>query len=230
MTDSRDFGPDLARLEEVDLLRTLRAIDGPQDPWITVDGQRVLGMCSNNYLGLANDPRLVAAARATLDSEGLGAGASRLVSGSMAAHRKAESVLASFVIQPESVLFSSGYAANVGTLQALASHDDLIISDTLNHASLIDGCRLSRATTHVYTHCDPDHVRALLSEHRHKHARAFIVTDALFSMDGDRARLHNYASSPIGLTRSCSSTKRTRSAYLDLRVADFVPNKTSSPT
>lgn len=177
----------LARLEAEHLLRSPLEIDGTQGPELVIGGRSVLCLCSNNYLGLANHPELIRAAEEALAREGLGAGASRLISGTMRSHRDAETELARFVGMPSALLFSSGYAANVGTLQALATRADVIFSDELNHASLIDGCRLSRATVHRYRHGDPAHLESLLRAHRHEGATAFIVSDALFSMDGDRA-------------------------------------------
>ncbi|MFW6051736.1 MAG: 8-amino-7-oxononanoate synthase [Myxococcota bacterium] len=176
-------------MEAAGLLRQPRQVDGRQGPRLVADGRDVLCFCSNNYLGLADHPALLEAAHAALDREGLGAGASRLISGTMRAHRLAEDRLATMVGAEASLLFSTGYAANTGVLSALAGRDDVIFSDALNHASLIDGCRLSRASVHVYRHRDPAHLQSLLEAHRPRFRRALIVTDALFSMDGDRAPL-----------------------------------------
>ena len=178
---------DIDALRTAGLWRAPRQVTGPQGPEITVDGKQVLCLSSNNYLGLANHPELIKAATETFQTEGVGSGASRLITGSMSAHLELESALASYLIHSEAILFSSGYAANVGTLQALANKDDLILSDRLNHASLIDGARLSRAHVEVYEHVDCEHVRVLLQEHRARFRRAFVVSDGLFSMDGDRA-------------------------------------------
>jgi 8-amino-7-oxononanoate synthase len=161
---------------------------------LIVDGRDVLCLCSNNYLGLAGDPRLAEAIRAGLDEEGIGSGASRLISGSMAGHRRAEEALARFVGRPAAALFSTGYACNVGVVQALVGRDDLIFSDILNHASLIDGARLSRATIVVYRHNDPADLRRKLQKHRHEGRAALIMTESLFSMDGDLAPLGDLAS------------------------------------
>ncbi len=179
----------LAELQAKNLRRTLRRIDGPQGPWVELEGRRVLGFCSNNYLGLADHPDLLEAARLSLETDGLGAGASRLVSGTMQAHAAAEAALAEHFASEAALLFSTGYAANVGTLSALAGPGDLLLSDALNHASLIDGCRLSRAETVVYRHRDPNHLEDQLKAHRGKARQAFIVTDSVFSMDGDEAPL-----------------------------------------
>ncbi|TNF62910.1 MAG: 8-amino-7-oxononanoate synthase [Deltaproteobacteria bacterium] len=164
-------------------------MSGPQGPEIEIAGRRVLCFCSNNYLGLANHPALAEASQAAVRTDGVGAAASRLITGTMDAHQDAELACADFLGAPAVALFSTGYAANVGTLQALVGPGDAIFSDALNHASLIDGCRLSRAEVHVYSHRDVDHLDSLLRQHRSRARRALIVTDALFSMDGVRAPL-----------------------------------------
>ncbi len=174
----------LADLDAAGLLRRPLAIEGPQGPEIDIDGRRVLCLCSNNYLGLAEDPAIAAAVDESIQRDGVGAGASRLITGTMAAHLEAEEALADFVGAPAAVLFSSGYAANVGTVQALTGEGDVVFSDALNHASLIDGARLSKAEVHVFSHRDLDHLQALLREHRPGKRRALVVTDGLFSMDG----------------------------------------------
>jgi len=181
----------LSELEAAGLLRRPLRISGPQGPEVRIDGRPVLCFCSNNYLGLANHPTLVAASEAATHGEGVGAAASRLITGTMDAHRDAEVAYADFVGTPAAVLFSTGYAANVGTVQALAGPGDVVFSDTLNHASLIDGCRLSRAKVYVYAHRDAEHLESLLREHRLRSRRALIVTDSLFSMDGTTAPLRD---------------------------------------
>lgn len=184
--DSRER---LAQLEARGLLRQPRLVSGAQGASLVVDGRELLCFSSNNYLGFADHPALAAAGVAALSTAGSGAGASRLISGNMSAHEEAETALAAYVGQPAARLFSSGYAANVGSLQALAEPGDVLFSDSLNHASLIDGCRLSRARVERYRHADLAHLRDLLVAQRSKAHRAFIVTDALFSMDGDVAPL-----------------------------------------
>jgi 8-amino-7-oxononanoate synthase len=183
----------LNTLEKTGLRRYPPTIAGAQGPVVRVAGREVLCFCSNNYLGLAGHPQVQAAVRAALQAEGCGSGASRLISGTMNVHREAEAALAGFVGQPDAVLFSAGYAANVGTLQALLGPEDAVFSDALNHASLIDGCRLSRARVHVYRHGDADHLAELLASHRQKARRALVLTDSLFSMDGDVAPLPRLA-------------------------------------
>jgi len=182
----------VSELEAAGLLRRPLQISGPQGPEVDIDGQRVLCFCSNNYLGLADHPALVDAL-ASAQGEGVGAAASRLISGTMDAHRDAEVAYADFLGTPAAVLFSTGYAANVGTVQALAGTGDIIFSDALNHASLIDGCRLSRANVRVYAHRNVDHLGSLLREHRPRAGRALIITDSLFSMDGVIAPLREIA-------------------------------------
>ncbi|MGB5501954.1 MAG: 8-amino-7-oxononanoate synthase [Polyangiales bacterium] len=184
----------LSELEASGLLRTPLRISGPQGPEVLIDGKPVLCFCSNNYLGLANHPAIVAAAEASLRIDGVGASASRLITGTMDAHREAESAFAEFLGAPSAALFSTGYAANLGTIQALVGPGDLVFSDALNHASLIDGCRLSRARIHVYAHRSPSDLESLLERHRAKGRRALVVTDSLFSMDGVTAPLAEIAS------------------------------------
>jgi 8-amino-7-oxononanoate synthase len=183
----------LAQLEAAGLLRRPVRISGPQGPEIEIDGHRVLCLCSNNYLGLADHRTIVAASEASARQDGVGAGASRLITGTMGAHEEAELAFAEFIEAPAAALFSTGYAANVGTVQALVGPGDAVFSDELNHASLIDGCRLSRATVHVYSHRDVQQLESLMREHRPRAGRALIITDSLFSMDGVRAPLRDLA-------------------------------------
>jgi 8-amino-7-oxononanoate synthase len=181
------FAAELARLRAAGLERGLRPIDGAQDTAILVGGRRVLSLCSNNYLGLANHPEVVEAAVGAVRAVGVGAGASRLISGSMRFHHRLEEHLAAFKRTAACLLFSSGYHANLGVIPALVGAGDAVFSDALNHASLIDGCRLSRAAVHVYPHRD---VATLAERLRTAPARRrLIVTDSLFSMDGDAAPL-----------------------------------------
>jgi 8-amino-7-oxononanoate synthase len=179
----------LSDLESAGLLRRPLRISGPQGPEVEINGAKVLCFCSNNYLGLASHPAIAAASAASPANDGVGAAASRLITGTMDAHLDAEAACADFVNTRAAALFSSGYAANVGTIQALVGAGDAIFSDALNHASLIDGARLSRANVFVYSHRDPEHLRSLLAQHRAKAQRVLIVTDSLFSMDGIAAPL-----------------------------------------
>lgn len=169
------------------LMRTPRRVSGRQGPVITLDGRPAVCLCSNNYLGLADHPAIAAAAGRALEELGFGAAASRHISGSMDLHVAAEERLARYVHQPRALLFSTGYAANVGVVQGLLGPGAQVFSDSLNHASLIDGCRLSRAAVHVYRHRDPEHLAELLSRERNAGVAAVILTESAFSMDGDLA-------------------------------------------
>ena len=182
-----DIAERLEDLRDRGLYRRMRLISGPQGPRVLLDGRPVLLLCSNNYLGFAEHPRVRQAAADAAMRWGVGAGASRLVSGTMTIHQQLERRLAEFERTEACVLFGSGYLANIGVLGALAGPGQTIFSDALNHASIIDGCRLSRAETFVYGHCDLDHLEWGLRERRG--AGAVIVTDSVFSMDGDVAPL-----------------------------------------
>jgi glycine C-acetyltransferase/8-amino-7-oxononanoate synthase len=177
----------LAELSELGLYRRLRMVSGPQGPRVVLDGRPVLLLCSNNYLGLADHPRVREAAADAAMRWGVGAGASRLVSGSMTAHRRLEEALADFEGTEAALLFGSGYLANVGVISALAGQGEVVFSDELNHASIVDGCRLARADTFVYEHCDVEHLAWGLRQAEGR--GALIVTDGVFSMDGDVAPL-----------------------------------------
>jgi len=183
----------LAELERAGLLRRPLRISGAQGPELEIDGRPVLCFCSNNYLGLADHPAIAAASQTSAREEGVGAAASRLITGSMDAHHQAEAAFADFVRAEAAALFSTGYAANLGTVQALVGPGDAIFSDALNHASLIDGARLSRAQVHVYSHRNVAHLEALLRKHRPQARRSLIITDSLFSMDGVTAPLREIA-------------------------------------
>ncbi len=183
----------LLDLDRQGLRRRARDVDGPQGPRIVVDGQSALCLCSNNYLGLAGHPEIVAALNAGMQEEGVGSGASRLISGSMRAHRHAEAALARFVSLPAAALFSTGYACNLGVVQALATRDDVLFSDSLNHASLIDGARLSRAKVVIYEHANAEDLARKLRSQRRDGRMALVLTESLFSMDGDVAPLADIA-------------------------------------
>ena len=180
----------LAEVKESGLYRRLRAVEGPQDAAIVLEGQEVLLFSSNNYLGLANHPALKQAAKQAIEKYGCGSGASRLISGSMDVHHELEQRLASLKKTDAALVFPTGYHANVGVLSALMGPDDTIFSDGLNHASIIDGCRLSRADIHIYRHADSDHLSDLLKACPQSGQR-LVVTDSVFSMDGDLAPLKN---------------------------------------
>ena len=182
-----DIAATLEGLRRDGLYRELRTVDSAPGPWVTVDSRRVLLLCSNDYLGLAGSAAVRAAAAQAAERWGAGAGASRLVSGNMTIHTELERELAEFKGHEACVLFGSGYLANTGVIAALAGSDGVILSDALNHASIIEGCRQSRAQTIVYQHCDVDSLAVGLK--RAAGRRALIVTDAVFSMDGDLAPL-----------------------------------------
>jgi glycine C-acetyltransferase/8-amino-7-oxononanoate synthase len=177
----------LEDLRDRGLYRRMRMVSGPQGPRVLLDGRPVLLLCSNNYLGLADHPRVREAAADAAMRWGVGAGASRLVSGTMTIHRRLEERLADFEGSRSCLLFGSGYLANIGVIGALAGRDEVVFSDKLNHASIIDGCRLARAETFVYEHCDLDHLAWGLRQAEGR--GALIVTDSIFSMDGDVAPL-----------------------------------------
>jgi 8-amino-7-oxononanoate synthase len=179
---------ELGRLEEHDLRRTLRLRASAQTAEIQLDGRRVLNFGSNDYLGLAADPRLTQAVCEALKNDGWGSGASPLIVGRSAWHERLEQRIAKFKGVEAAIVFPSGFAANQGTIPALADRGDGIFSDALNHASIVDGCRLSRAATHVYRHGDLKHLATLLKREGPYHRR-LIVTDTVFSMDGDTAPL-----------------------------------------
>lgn len=182
-----DLAAALEQLSERGLHRRLRLIEGPQGPRVLLGGREVLLLCSNDYLGLAADPRVREAAAEAALRWGAGSGASRLISGNMEPHRELEAALAAFKGYERALLFGSGYLANTGTIAALAGPGEVVFSDELNHASIIDGCRLARAATVVYRHNDVEHLESLL---RSAVGRpALIVTDGVFSMDGDIAPL-----------------------------------------
>jgi 8-amino-7-oxononanoate synthase len=186
-----DVAERLEELRESGLRRRLRLVEGAQGPRIQLDGEAVLLLCSNNYLGLADHPRVREAAAEAALKWGAGAGAARLISGNMAPHRQLEERLACFKGYDAALLFGSGYLANVGVISALAGHGEVVFSDELNHASIVDGCRLARAETFVYRHGDTEHLAWGLKEAGER--ASLIVTDGVFSMDGDVAPLDDLA-------------------------------------
>jgi glycine C-acetyltransferase len=175
----------LQELRDRGLYRRLRLIEGPQGASVTLDGKPVLLLCSNNYLGLADRAEVREAAAEAALRWGAGAGASRLISGNMEPHQQLEEQLAAFKGYEQALLFGSGYLANTGVIAALAGRGEVVFSDELNHASIIDGCRLARAETCVYRHGDLEHLAWALYHQRGR--PALIVTDGVFSMDGDTA-------------------------------------------
>jgi glycine C-acetyltransferase len=190
MTDKLAWIDDaLNELREKKLYNTIRTINSPQGAWLTVDGRQTLNFCSNNYLGLANHPRLIQAASAAIAQLGVGPGAVRTIAGTTSLHVELEKRLAEFKEAEAAIALQSGFAANLAVIPALVGKDDAIFSDELNHASIIDGCRLSRADIVRYAHNDPHNLHATLTEKRNQYNRAIIITDGVFSMDGDIAPL-----------------------------------------
>ncbi|MFL7893645.1 MAG: glycine C-acetyltransferase [Anaerolineales bacterium] len=180
---------ELQALTESGLYNQIRTLSSPQGAWLVVDGQRVLNFCSNNYLGLANHPRIVEAVRKAIVEYGVGPAAVRSIAGTMDLHVNLEKRLAKFKGVEAAITFQSGFNANTGTIPALVGRGDVIFSDELNHASIIDGSRLSRADIVRYAHCDAQDLKRALDENRSKFERAMVITDGVFSMDGDVAPL-----------------------------------------
>jgi glycine C-acetyltransferase len=178
------------RLEREGLLVGIRTIESPQGAWITVDGKRVLNLCSNNYLGFANDPRLKQAAQDAIEKFGVGPAAVRSIAGTTILHTELEKKLARFKRVEATISFQSGFNSNIATIPALVGKDDLIFSDELNHASIIDGCRLSGAPIIRFEHRNPASLELKIRENSPgANRRALVITDGVFSMDGDIAPL-----------------------------------------
>ncbi len=205
----------LEELERLGLTRRLRLVSGPQGPTVLIDGKPVLLLCSNNYLGLADHPRVREAAADAAMRWGVGAGASRLVSGTMTIHRRLEERLADFEGSEACLLFGSGYLANIGVIGALAGRGDTVFSDELNHASIIDGCRLSRAEVVVYRHRDVEHLDWSMRRHgAPRRLGAAADRDRLGVLDGRRRRAAGGDRGARGHARRARawSTRRTRPA------------------
>lgn len=180
---------ELDGLREAGLYNRIRTLSSAQGAWLVVDGERVLNFCSNNYLGLANHPRMVAAARQAVEEYGVGPAAVRTIAGTMDLHVQLEQRLAAFKKVESAITFQSGFNANLGAIPALVGRGDAIFSDELNHASIIDGCRLSRAKIIRYAHCDPDDLKQVMEQNRTDFEKALVISDGVFSMDGDVAPL-----------------------------------------
>ncbi|HMG54508.1 MAG TPA: aminotransferase class I/II-fold pyridoxal phosphate-dependent enzyme, partial [Kofleriaceae bacterium] len=185
MSLEHDAVGELGELAAAHRLRVPRVVDGMQGPRATIDGREVINFASNDYLGLAGDPRLIRAAQAALDEAGAGVGASRLIVGNHRQHVQLEAAVADWLRCGGVRLFNAGYAANVGVLSSLLRAGDVVFSDALNHASIIDGCRLSRAEIAVFPHRDLAALEAALATRRGR--RRIVVSESLFSMDGDFA-------------------------------------------
>lgn len=183
---------ELTNLSNQGLLTNIKSLESPQGARITVNGESKLNFCSNNYLGLGNDPRLKKAAQKAIDRWGVGPGAVRTIAGTMDFHLELESRLAKFKNVEATISFQSGFTANLATIPALVGKGDLIFSDELNHASIIDGCRLSRAKIVPYKHNSVDDLRRVVAEYA-PFEKALLVTDGVFSMDGDLAPLDKLA-------------------------------------
>ena len=189
MVDKTDYlSTQLADLKEQGLFNNIRVIDSPMDAHVTIDGKTLINLCANNYLGLANHPRLKEAAKKAIDQYGIGPGAVRTIAGTMSLHEQLEQRLAQFKKAEAVVTLQSGFTANLATVPALVGKEDVIFSDELNHASIIDACRLSRATVIRYKHNDVDDLRRVITETT-DYNRRLIITDGVFSMDGDIAPL-----------------------------------------
>jgi len=186
----RDFAAELADRKQAGLYRTRRLVEGPQQPGLTVDGKPLLSFCSNDYLGLASHPDLTRALCEALPDTGLGGASSHLICGHHRAHHQLEERLAEFTGRSSALFFSTGYMANLGVISALAGRGDTIFSDRLNHASIIDGCVLSRAKVRRYPHGDVDALAEMLAQ---TGGHKLVVTDGVFSMDGDVAPLRELA-------------------------------------
>lgn len=180
---------EIENLQQTGLYNRIRTLSSPQGAWLTVDGKRVLNFCSNNYLGLANDPRLVKAAQEAIEKYGIGPAAVRSIAGTMDLHLELEKRLAAFKGVESAITFQSGFTANLATLPALVGKEDVIFSDELNHASIIDGSRLSGARIVRYAHANPSELERVIQENQGSYRRGLVVTDGVFSMDGDIAPL-----------------------------------------
>ena len=180
---------EIENLQAAGLYNRIRILGSAQGAWLMVDGRRVLNFCSNNYLGLANHPDIVAACKRATDIYGVGPGAVRSIAGTMDLHIELEKRMAKFKGVESAITFQSGFTANLATIPVLVGKEDVIFSDRLNHASIIDGCRLSGAKIIAYEHCDPASLEAVIKENLSQYRRALIVTDGVFSMDGDVAPL-----------------------------------------
>jgi glycine C-acetyltransferase len=180
---------ELARMKKEGLYGSIRTLEGPQGAWVRIGGKEYLNLCSNNYLGLANDPRVRQKAKEAIDRYGVGPGAVRTIAGTMDIHAELEKKLAKFKGAEASIVLQSGFCGNLAVMPTLAGEGDLIFSDSLNHASIIDACRLSRAKSVRYEHSNLDDLRAKLKENASCAGRKLIITDGVFSMDGDVAKL-----------------------------------------
>lgn len=179
---------ELGKIKDAGLYRELKVVEGPQGPHVKIKGRSYISFCSNNYLGLANHPEIKRAVVDAVKEYGWGSGASRLISGNMELHIALEDEISRFKNKESTIVFPTGYMANIGVISSLVSKDDLVICDKLNHASIIDGCKLSGATLRVYSHRDVEKLERILKK-SDRYPKKLIITDTVFSMDGDLAPL-----------------------------------------
>ena len=185
---SKELRDELSDLANSDLYRKLKRVESDQSARISIGGKEYISLCSNNYLGFANHPAIKDASIEAIREFGNSTAASRLISGNMAIHERLEKITAEFKGTEDALVFNCGYMANIGVIPALTDERDAIFSDEFNHASIIDGCRLSRAKVFIYNHCNSEHLKSLLSQ-APGYRRRIIITDSVFSMDGDIAPL-----------------------------------------
>lgn len=183
---------DLEELHNSGLYNVIRTLEGPNDPWVRINGKKCLNLTSNNYLGLAHHPEMIKAAKEAIDKYGVGAGAVRSIAGTMDIHLKVEEALAKFKGREAAIVFQSGFLANAGVIPAIIRKEDVIFSDELNHASVIDGCRLTKAPILRYKHNNMAELEKLIKENPN-YERKYIISDGVFSMDGDIADLKTIA-------------------------------------
>ena len=191
--DKLDFiTEELDKLKEAGLIVNIRTIEGPQGAWIIIDGKKVLNLSSNNYLGFANNPQLKSASQKAIEAYGVGPAAVRTIAGTTSLHKELERKLALFKGVEGSISFQSGFCANLAVIPAIVGKEDVVFSDELNHASIIDGCRLSKARVVRYEHCNPEDLQTKISAEKNARRR-LIITDGVFSMEGDIAPLPEIA-------------------------------------
>ncbi len=180
---------EISALKEAGLYKDIKTVSSAQAAWLIVEGKKVLNFCSNNYLGLANHPRLMDAAKKAIDKYGVGPGAVRAISGTNDLHIQLEERITTFKGVDAAISMATGYNANLGTIEALVGKEDVIFSDELNHASIIDGSRLAKGRVVRYKHADPDDLAAQIEQNRGTFQHGLVITDGVFSMDGDIAPL-----------------------------------------
>ncbi|MFQ5456513.1 MAG: 8-amino-7-oxononanoate synthase, partial [Nitrospirota bacterium] len=185
----RGYNEELSVLKQRGLFRRLTTIEKRRSSRIVIDGKEMILLSSNDYLGLSDHPELIKAAIKAAKEYGIGTGASRLLSGNLSLHNELENRIAQFKETEASLVFSTGYMANIGIISTIMKEKDLIIGDRLNHASIVDGCKLSRAKFYIYKHKDIDDLQRIVSTKRGQYDQLFIITDSVFSMDGDIAPL-----------------------------------------